>query len=38
MNTFVERRLQADHNILMNPLHMLGVAEVFGGALLAALH
>ncbi len=29
---------QADHNILMNPLHMLGVAGVFGGALLAALH
>lgn len=29
---------QAEHNILMNPLHMLGVAGVFGGALLAALH
>jgi photosystem II P680 reaction center D1 protein len=29
---------QADHNILMHPLHMLGVAGVFGGALLAALH
>jgi photosystem II P680 reaction center D1 protein len=29
---------QADHNILMNPLHMLGVAGVFSGALLAALH
>ncbi|MEM8829733.1 MAG: Photosystem Q(B) protein 1 [Cyanobacteria bacterium P01_G01_bin.19] len=29
---------QADHNILMNPLHMLGVAGVFGGALLASLH
>ena len=29
---------QADHNILMNPLHMLGVTGVFGGALLAALH
>ncbi len=29
---------QADHNILMNPFHMLGVAGVFGGALLAALH
>ncbi len=28
---------QADHNILMNPLHMLGVAGVFGGALLAAI-
>ncbi len=29
---------QADHNIMMHPLHMLGVAGVFGGALLAALH
>ena len=29
---------QADHNILMNPFHMLGVAGVFGGALLSALH
>ena len=29
---------QAHHNILMNPLHMLGVAGIFGGALLAALH
>ncbi|MEO1401766.1 MAG: photosystem II q(b) protein [Cyanobacteria bacterium J06635_1] len=29
---------QADHNILMHPLHMLGVAGVFGGALMAALH
>jgi photosystem II P680 reaction center D1 protein len=29
---------QAHHNILMHPLHMLGVAGVFGGALLAALH
>jgi photosystem II P680 reaction center D1 protein len=29
---------QADHNILMHPFHMLGVAGVFGGALLAALH
>ncbi|NEP16654.1 MAG: photosystem II q(b) protein [Leptolyngbya sp. SIO4C1] len=29
---------QADHNILMHPLHMLGVTGVFGGALLAALH
>ena len=29
---------QAQHNILMNPFHMLGVAGVFGGALLAALH
>jgi photosystem II P680 reaction center D1 protein len=29
---------QADHNILMHPGHMLGVAGVFGGALLSALH
>lgn len=29
---------QADHNILMHPLHMLGVAGVFGGALLISLH
>lgn len=29
---------QADHNILMHPLHMLGVAGVFGGALMAVLH
>ncbi|MGK7873109.1 MAG: photosystem II q(b) protein [Xenococcaceae cyanobacterium] len=29
---------QADHNIMMHPLHMLGVAGVFGGALLASLH
>jgi photosystem II P680 reaction center D1 protein len=29
---------QADHNILMHPFHMLGVAGVFGGALLAVLH
>ncbi|NEO29908.1 MAG: Photosystem Q(B) protein 1 [Symploca sp. SIO3C6] len=29
---------QADHNILMHPFHMLGVAGVFGGALLSALH
>jgi photosystem II P680 reaction center D1 protein len=29
---------QGDHNILMHPLHMLGVAGVFGGALLSALH
>jgi photosystem II P680 reaction center D1 protein len=30
--------LQAEHNILMHPLHMLGVAGVFGGALFAAMH
>lgn len=30
--------VQANHNILMHPLHMLGVVGVFGGALLSALH
>lgn len=30
--------VQAHHNILMHPFHMLGVAGVFGGALLSALH
>ncbi len=29
---------QAEHNILMHPFHMLGVAGVFGGALFAAMH
>jgi photosystem II P680 reaction center D1 protein len=29
---------QGDHNILMHPLHMLGVAGIFGGALLSSLH
>ncbi len=29
---------QADHNILMHPFHMIGVAGVFGGALLSAIH
>jgi photosystem II P680 reaction center D1 protein len=29
---------QADHNIMMHPLHMLGVAGIFGGAILSALH
>ncbi len=29
---------QADHNILMHPLHMIGVAGVLGGALLSATH
>ena len=29
---------QAEHNVLMNPLHMLGVAGVFGGALFSAMH
>ncbi len=30
--------VQAHHNILMHPLHMLGVAGIFVGALLASLH
>lgn len=30
--------LQADHNVLMHPFHMLGVAGVLGGALLSAMH
>jgi photosystem II P680 reaction center D1 protein len=30
--------VQANHNIMMHPFHMLGVAGVFGGALLSALH
>ncbi|NMG06829.1 photosystem II q(b) protein [Brasilonema sp. UFV-L1] len=29
---------QAEHNILMHPFHMLGVAGVFGGSVLSALH
>jgi photosystem II P680 reaction center D1 protein len=29
---------QAKHNIMMHPFHMLGVAGIFGGALLASLH
>lgn len=29
---------QGDHNILMHPLHMLGVAGVFGGSFLSSLH
>ncbi|MUG94539.1 photosystem II q(b) protein [Scytonema sp. UIC 10036] len=29
---------QAEHNILMHPFHMLGVAGVFGGSLLSTLH
>lgn len=29
---------QADHNILMHPFHMLGVAGVFGGSLFSSLH
>lgn len=30
--------LQAEHNVLTSPFHMLGVAGVFGGALFAAQH
>lgn len=29
---------QADHNILMNPLHQMGVIGVFGGAFLSSVH
>lgn len=29
---------QAHHNILMHPFHMLGVAGIFGGALLSSLY
>ena len=29
---------QAEHNILMHPLHILGVAGVFGGSLFSAMH
>jgi hypothetical protein len=29
---------QAEHNILMHPFHMLGVAGVFGGSLFRAMH
>jgi photosystem II P680 reaction center D1 protein len=29
---------QAEHNILMHPLHMMGVAGVFGGALFSSMH
>lgn len=31
-------RFQADHNILMNPLHQFGVVGVFGGAFCSAVH
>lgn len=30
--------LQAEHNVLMHPFHMMGVIGIFGGALLSALH
>ncbi|KAE9592018.1 putative photosystem II [Lupinus albus] len=29
---------QAEHNILMHPFHMLGVAGVFGDSLFSAMH
>merc|ERR1719230_1158937 len=29
---------QAEHNILMHPLHMLGVAGVFGGSFFSSMH
>ena len=29
---------QLEHNILMHPFHMLGVAGVFGGSLFSAMH
>jgi len=29
---------QAEHNILMHPFHVMGVAGVFGGALFSAMH
>ena len=29
---------QAEHNLLMHPFHMLGVAGVFGGSLFSAMH
>ena len=29
---------QAEHNILMHPLHMAGVAGMFGGSLFSAMH
>mgnify|MGYP002777009333 CR=1 FL=1 len=31
-------QFQADHHILMSPLHQMGVVGVFGGAFLAAVH
>lgn len=30
--------VQAEHNLVMNPLNMLGVAGLFGAALLSAMH
>ncbi len=29
---------QAEHNILIRPFHMLGVASVFGGSVFSAMH
>ena len=29
---------QAEHNILMHPFHILGVAGVFGGSFFSAMH
>ncbi|XVE72975.1 hypothetical protein DITRI_Ditri11bG0080900 [Diplodiscus trichospermus] len=29
---------QAEHNILMHPFHILGVAGVFGDSLFSAMH
>merc|ERR1712014_125021 len=29
---------QAEHNILMHPFHILGVAGVFGGVIFSAMH
>lgn len=29
---------KAEHNILMHPFHILGVAGVFGGSLFSAMH
>ncbi|MBP0010361.1 MULTISPECIES: photosystem II q(b) protein [unclassified Roseofilum] len=30
--------LQAEHNVLMHPMHMMGVIGIFGGALFSAMH
>jgi photosystem II P680 reaction center D1 protein len=30
--------IQAEHNILMHPFHILGVGGVFGGSLFSAMH
>jgi photosystem II P680 reaction center D1 protein len=36
--TFFMLVFQAEHNILMHPFHMAGVAGVFGGSLFSAMH